>query len=189
MTGCKGDNDPLDIIEIGSIKQTRGKILIVKILGALGLIDENEADWKLIAINVEDTLASDLNSIQDVEEILPGLLDATRDWFKIYKIPSGKPANKFAAEGRYLDRSFTFRLIENAHKAWQTLVSNDLKESNSKVKNISLCNTSLKFNNIKAKDAKLIVETNDLKQTNNEEPKLDMNAIEKLHYINRNNIL
>lgn len=33
----------------------------MKPLGLLGLIDDNECDWKIIAINVEDPLASKLN--------------------------------------------------------------------------------------------------------------------------------
>merc|ERR1711904_762815 len=39
-----GDNDPLDIIEIGSEACTQGAILSVKPLGALAMIDEGELD-------------------------------------------------------------------------------------------------------------------------------------------------
>lgn len=34
----------------------------MKVLGVLAMIDEGETDWKVIAINVEDPEASDLNS-------------------------------------------------------------------------------------------------------------------------------
>lgn len=34
----------------------------VKVLGVLAMIDEGETDWKVIAINVEDPEANDLNS-------------------------------------------------------------------------------------------------------------------------------
>lgn len=39
-TGCKGDNDPIDVLEIGYRVAKRGEILQVKILGTLALIDE-----------------------------------------------------------------------------------------------------------------------------------------------------
>lgn len=34
----------------------------MKVLGVLAMIDEGETDWKVIAINVEDPEAKDLNS-------------------------------------------------------------------------------------------------------------------------------
>jgi inorganic pyrophosphatase len=37
--------------------------------------------------------------IEDVERHLPGLLRATNEWFRIYKIPDGKPENQFAFSG------------------------------------------------------------------------------------------
>src|SRR5437667_11378044 len=37
--------------------------------------------------------------IEDVERHLPGLLRATNEWFRIYKIPDGKPENQFAFTG------------------------------------------------------------------------------------------
>jgi hypothetical protein len=44
----------------------------VKILGTLALIDEGETDWKLIAIDINDPLASRLNDVEDVEAVMPG---------------------------------------------------------------------------------------------------------------------
>lgn len=41
-TGCKGDNDPLDVCEIGYRVAKRGEVRQVKILGCLALIDEGE---------------------------------------------------------------------------------------------------------------------------------------------------
>lgn len=42
--------------------------------------------------------------IHDVEKYLPGLIGATRHWFKVYKMPDGKPANKFAFKGACKDK-------------------------------------------------------------------------------------
>lgn len=65
----------------------------------MALLDEEETDWKVIVIDVNDPLAPKLNDIEDVERHLPGLLRATNEWFRIYKIPDGKPENQFAFSG------------------------------------------------------------------------------------------
>ncbi|CAL5396035.1 unnamed protein product [Camellia sinensis] len=53
-----GDNDPVDVVEIGDSHSL-------------------------------------VNDVDDVEKHFPGTLTAIRDWFRDYKIPDGKPANKF----------------------------------------------------------------------------------------------
>jgi len=85
-TNCKGDGDPIDVCEIGTKVHKRGAVIKVKVLGTFALIDEGETDWKVMAIDVEDELASKLNDIEDIETHCPGLLDATVEWFKIYKV-------------------------------------------------------------------------------------------------------
>ena len=37
---------------------------------------------------------------------------ATVEWFKIYKMPDGKPANVFAFNGEPKDREFALKIIE-----------------------------------------------------------------------------
>ena len=56
-------------------------------LGVIALLDEGETDWKLIAIDVTDPAAKDLNNIYDIDAFFPGLLSATFEWFRVYKIP------------------------------------------------------------------------------------------------------
>ena len=104
FTGLKGDNDPIDAIEIGERINHVGEVRAVKVLGMLGLLDEGETDWKAIVINVDDSMASKVNNINDVEEHFPKLLEKTVEWFKIYKIPDGKPANNFAFNGEARDK-------------------------------------------------------------------------------------
>ena len=60
----------------------RGDVLAVKVLGTLAMIDDGEADWKMIVIDVDDPLAASLNNLEDVEKEMPGFLAATRDWFR-----------------------------------------------------------------------------------------------------------
>jgi inorganic pyrophosphatase len=49
---CKGDNDPVDVVEIGSKALATGSVTAVKILGVLAMIDDGELDWKMIGINL-----------------------------------------------------------------------------------------------------------------------------------------
>ena len=89
-TQCQGDGDPIDVCEIGQKVHERGAVVQVKLLGTLAMIDEGETDWKLFAIDVNDPLAEKINDISDIEREMPGFIDATVEWFKIYKMPDGK---------------------------------------------------------------------------------------------------
>lgn len=90
-TGANGDNDPLDVCEIGEAVGYVGQVKQVKVLGIMALLDEGETDWKVLVVDVNDPLAARLNDVEDVERHLPGLIRATNEWFRIYKIPDGKP--------------------------------------------------------------------------------------------------
>ena len=92
--------------EIGELVAKAGEVKQVKVLGVMALIDEDETDWKVMAIDINDPLAPKLNDIEDVEKHLPGLLRATNEWFRIYKIPDGKPENKFAFTGEVKNRKY-----------------------------------------------------------------------------------
>jgi len=121
-TACKGDNDPVDICEIGQRVAKRGDVLEVKALGVLAMIDDGETDWKVIVIDVNDPMADKLNDIGDVEKNMPGFLQATREWFRIYKMPDGKPENKFAFNGEFKDAEFSHKILEETHEFWKGLV-------------------------------------------------------------------
>ncbi|XP_037521279.1 uncharacterized protein LOC119398405 isoform X2 [Rhipicephalus sanguineus] len=121
-TNCKGDNDPIDICEIGYRVAKRGEVIQVKILGVVALVDEGETDWKLLAIDVNDPMAKDLNDVGDIEKLMPGLLKATTEWFRIYKIPDGKPENQFAFNGEAKNKEFAEEVIAETHDFWKALV-------------------------------------------------------------------
>jgi len=90
-TKAKGDDDPLDVCEIGEQVGYVGQIKQVKVLGVMALLDEGETDWKIIVIDVNDPLAPKLNDIEDVERHLPGLIRATNEWFRVRQRPIGSP--------------------------------------------------------------------------------------------------
>jgi inorganic pyrophosphatase len=47
---CFGDNDPIDVVEIGSKALAMGTVVEVKPLGVIAMIDDGELDWKVIYI-------------------------------------------------------------------------------------------------------------------------------------------
>lgn len=106
----------------------------------MGLIDEGEADWKILTIDVNDPLAGHLNDVKDVESTMPGLLNATHDWFKFYKVPTGKPVNKFAMGGTfmggvYFDRQFALDIIKHDHGSWKKLIGGQYPKANIQLAN------------------------------------------------------
>lgn len=86
-------------------------------------MDEGETDWKLVTVAVDDPLAPQLNDIADVEKHQPGLLAATHQWLKVYKIPTGKPENSFAFNGEFKDKAFALEIIEETHGFWKKLIA------------------------------------------------------------------
>lgn len=125
-TGCRGDNDPIDVCEIGSRVAKRGDVVQVKILGTLALIDEGETDWKLLAIDVNDPLADEMNDVADIDKHFPGLLRATVEWFQFYKVPDGKPENQFAFNAEAKNAAFAKNVISEVHEFWKKLVNKDV---------------------------------------------------------------
>jgi len=124
-TKAKGDNDPLDVCEIGENVGYVGQVKQVKILGIMALLDEGETDWKVIVVDIHDPLASKLNDIEDVERHLPGLIRATNEWFRIYKIPDGKPENVFAFSAEAKNRKYATEIVHECHEAWRRLISGE----------------------------------------------------------------
>lgn len=55
-----------------------------------------------------------------MEKHFPGLLKASVEWFKIYKIPDGKPENQFAFNGEAKNSAFAHKIIDEVSN------SNDL---------------------------------------------------------------
>jgi len=141
-TNCKGDNDPIDVCEIGHKIQPRGAVIQVKVLGVFAMIDEGETDWKVICIDVTDPLAENLNDIHDVDKVMPGFLKATVEWFKIYKMPDGKPANEFAFNGEPKNKEFAEKIIAGTHESWQKLMSGASETGGLSITNTSLSNTA-----------------------------------------------
>ena len=124
-TQCQGDNDPVDVIEIGSETLPMGAVVSVKPIGMLALIDGGETDWKLLAIRAEDPRAKTMRSVADMERHFPGLLHQVRDWFRLYKTAEGKAENTYGFNGEALDVEMAMRIVRETHESWRRLKSGE----------------------------------------------------------------
>ncbi|KAM7154660.1 inorganic pyrophosphatase 2, mitochondrial isoform 3-T3 [Molossus nigricans] len=140
-TDCCGDDDPIDVCEIGSKVLSCGEVIHVKILGVLALIDEGETDWKLIAINVNDPEASKFHDIDDIKKYKPGYLEATLNWFRFYKVPEGKPENQFAFNGEFKNKAFALEVIKSTHECWKALLMKKCDAGAINCTNVQVCDS------------------------------------------------
>jgi inorganic pyrophosphatase len=120
-TGYKGDNDPIDVIEIGSVALPPGAVIPVRPLGILAMVDEGELDWKVIAISMADPLAKELHDIENLEAKCPEVISGIREWFRWYKTPDGKPLSSFGYEEKALPRAMADEVISTAFDHWRAL--------------------------------------------------------------------
>jgi len=118
-----GDNDPVDVVEIGSSQLEMGGVYEVKVLGVYAMIDDGELDWKVITINVNDPKADKVNNVEDIEREFPGELEKILIWFRDYKMPDGKPQNKFGYDNKCLDKDFALKVIDETHEFYNNLKS------------------------------------------------------------------
>lgn len=103
-----GDGDPLDAIVLGNAIP-RGEIATCTILGMLKLKDRGEQDDKLILAETGSQFAH-YQSLAELQENHPGMLEALEDWFVRYKGPG-----KMVSEG-FADARQASKMIQLAHE-------------------------------------------------------------------------
>ena len=88
--GYGGDGDAVDVVHLGATPLPSGARRDARILGALGMIDKGEMDWKILVVDADDETAS----LDDAQ------VDAVRTFFRDYKVPDGSGQNDFVDNGR-----------------------------------------------------------------------------------------
>jgi len=124
-TQAKGDNDPVDAIEMGLAPMKTGAVTKVRVLGVLALIDSGETDWKVICLRTDDFLADNVHTLDELECVLPGAVGALREWLREYKVCTGKGENSFGFEGSCMPKPFALKIIHETHNMWKGLVANE----------------------------------------------------------------
>lgn len=76
------DGDPLDILVLSQIDMVPMVLVEAKIIGVMRMLDQGEADDKLIAVCANDM---SVNHINDISELPPHFISEMRHFFEEYK--------------------------------------------------------------------------------------------------------
>jgi len=116
LKNVKGDGDPIDVCVLSTRVISRGDLICrVRPIGGLRMIDDGEADDKIIAIIEGDPIMS---SWKDISDIPPAQLDVIRHYFLTYKQgPDSK--NKKVAIPEVYDRKEAYEMIERSSDDYQ----------------------------------------------------------------------
>ena len=80
-----GDGDPVDVFVLGS-SIARERIVKVRIVGIIHMLDNNEFDSKLLAVNTDEP-GFEINSYEMLNNSYPGVIDIIKLWLLHYKGP------------------------------------------------------------------------------------------------------
>lgn len=119
-TVIKGDGDPLDICVLTEKNISHGNIIVQAIpIGGIRMIDNGEADDKIIAVLKDDLLFGKLN---DMNECPQNLIDRLKHYFLTYKLSPNSPEKKVDLDCVY-SRDKAFEVIKRSIDDYKKLVS------------------------------------------------------------------
>jgi inorganic pyrophosphatase len=106
QTYC-GDKDPLDILVIMSIDLPPLCMIDAKVIGVMRMVDQGEADDKIIAVALNDM---SVNHINDISELPPHTTVEIRRFFEDYK----KLENKQVVVEDFLGKEDALRIVQES---------------------------------------------------------------------------
>ncbi len=101
------DKDPLDILVISQIDVVPLCIVPSKIIGVMRMLDNGEADDKIIAVSAGDPSVS---HISDISELPAHFISELRNFFEDYK----KLENKTVKVEEFLGREIAIEILEES---------------------------------------------------------------------------
>lgn len=107
------DNDPLDVLVLGQEPVPPLTILTAKPIGVMKMIDQGEADDKIIAVHANDPEYADYESIFELPK---HRINEVRRFFEDYKILE----NKSVIVENFFDKDEAIKIIENSILLYKT---------------------------------------------------------------------
>ncbi len=84
----RGDGDPMDICVISERPIGRAEVILnARVVGGLQMIDHGEADDKIVAVLLNDTIWGEAQDIGDIPDIL---IERLHHYFSTYKLVPGE---------------------------------------------------------------------------------------------------
>ena len=103
----KGDGDPLDICVLSERPIDRAEVILnARVIGGLHMIDNGEADDKIISVLENDQYYKNVNDVSDLPDVI---VERLRHYFGTYKLIPGKDSDVFV--DRVYDREFAEKVI------------------------------------------------------------------------------
>jgi len=120
-TGIIGDSDPIDICILTEKEITHGDILVrARPIGGFRMIDNNQADDKIIAVLNNDAL---YEGFQDISDVPQRVVDRLKHYFLTYKDLPGNPADVQITHvyGKEEAKDLILRSVEDYKKKFENL--------------------------------------------------------------------
>lgn len=111
QTYCE-DKDPLDILIITQVKVVPMCLVPAKIIGVMRMLDNGEADDKLIAVSAGDP---SVNHIEDISELPPHTIAELRNFFEDYK----KLENKTVQVEEFFGKETALQILQESFDMYQ----------------------------------------------------------------------
>ncbi|VAH70375.1 unnamed protein product [Triticum turgidum subsp. durum] len=114
------DSDPIDVLVIMQEPVVPGCFLRAKAIGLMPMIDQGEADDKIIAVCADDP---EYRHFNDIKELPPHRLAEIRRFFKDYK----KNENKEVAVNDFLPSEDAYEAIQHSMDLYATYIVEGLR--------------------------------------------------------------
>jgi inorganic pyrophosphatase len=106
------DKDPLDILILSQIDVVPMCIVPAKVIGVMRMLDNGEADDKIIAVAAGDP---SVNHINDISELPAHFISEMRNFFEDYK----KLENKTVVVEEFLNRETAIEILKDSFKMYE----------------------------------------------------------------------
>ena len=106
------DKDPLDILILSQIEVVPLCIVPARVIGVMRMLDNSEADDKIIAVAAGDPSVHHYN---DISELPPHLITETMSFFEDYK----KLENKSVVVEKFFDKATAIGILDKAFRRYQ----------------------------------------------------------------------
>jgi inorganic pyrophosphatase len=106
------DKDPLDILILSQIDVVPMCIVPAKVIGVMRMLDNGEADDKIIAVAAGDP---SMNHINDISELPAHFISEMRNFFEDYK----KLENKTVVVEEFLNRETAIEILKDSFKMYE----------------------------------------------------------------------